>query len=141
MEESEEELRRRIRHFIIQLRQNGQAQPAHMVADRLFLCLDAEEIREPPFAWTKEQVNGFKVGDTAVVYMSNQPPWYGVRYTLSKVQPNCGGVTLYFTDPMARGGKGEVVGHVGWSRIDPRSVHSLDADEVFDEDSPFNEDG
>lgn len=134
MEATEEELRRRLERFIVELRRNKKPQQADDVADKLLSCLEGEELREPPFCWSPAQKSAFKIGDTVVVFLGMQPPWYGQRLTLSRIQPDAGGITLHFTDEMADGGKGKVIGTVGWSRIDPRSVHSVDADEVFDED-------
>lgn len=135
MEATEEELRRRLERFIVELRRNKKPQQADDVADKLLSCLEGEELREPPFCWSPAQKSAFKIGDTAVVFLGMQPPWYGQRLILSRIQPvrkPLLAITLHFTDEMADGGKGKVVGTVGWSRIDPQSVHSIDADEVFD---------
>jgi hypothetical protein len=135
MELSEEELRRRIKHFIVDLRKSSRPQRADQVADRLVLCLEGE-VREPPFSWNSEQKEAFKIGDTAVVFLDTEPPWYEHRLTVARIQPDCGGTTLHLFDQYSAAGKDKVVGSVGWSRIDPQSVHSLDPDDVFDTDEP-----
>ena len=133
MEGTEAELRLRITRFIVELERCRQPQQAQCVAERLRLCMEAEEIREPPFKWSRQQVDAFKIGDTAIVFQGTEPPWYGQHLTLTRIQITpAGGTILHFFDQFSVEGKSKIVASVGRSRVDPRSVHSLDDDEAFD---------